>query len=70
MFVFCACEHSDEVLSPTEETDEQLELNGTNQMFKEADEETDKDKTAEEQTTSHVPCPANRPKIHSRKFRE
>lgn len=33
------------------------------------DEEADKDKTVEQQTTLPVPCPA-RPQIHSRKFRE
>ncbi|KAM9360913.1 uncharacterized protein ABDE67_001543 [Symphorus nematophorus] len=63
----CDTNAIDEVGSPTEE---QSELNGTNQMVKEADEETDTDRTAEQQTTSHVPCLASRPKIHSRKFRD
>ncbi|XP_068577175.1 selenocysteine insertion sequence-binding protein 2 [Cebidichthys violaceus] len=61
---------SDEVGSPTEELDDQSELNGTNQPVKEADEEADKDKIVEQHTTSPVPCPASRPKIHSRKFRD
>ncbi|GAA6218700.1 selenocysteine insertion sequence-binding protein 2 isoform X1 [Lates japonicus] len=60
-----------EVGSPTEELDDQLELNGINQMMREGDEETDKDETVEQQTTtSPVPCPVNQPKIHSRKFRD
>ncbi|XP_044051244.1 selenocysteine insertion sequence-binding protein 2-like [Siniperca chuatsi] len=66
----CDTNATDEVGSPTEEFDDQSEFNGTNQMVKEGDEETDKDETVEQQTTSPVPCPANRPKIHSRKFRD
>ncbi|XP_051279031.1 selenocysteine insertion sequence-binding protein 2 [Dicentrarchus labrax] len=66
----CDTNATDEVGSPTEELDDQLELNDTNQMVKEGDEENDKDETVERQTTSPVPCPANRPKIHSRKFRD
>ncbi|XP_031705455.1 selenocysteine insertion sequence-binding protein 2 isoform X1 [Anarrhichthys ocellatus] len=61
---------SDEVGSPTEELDDKSELNDTKQTVKEGDEEADKDEIVEEQTTSPVPCPANRPKIHSRKFRD
>ncbi|XP_029294931.1 selenocysteine insertion sequence-binding protein 2-like [Cottoperca gobio] len=61
---------SDEVGSPTEELDDQSECNGINQMVKEGDEEDDKDEIVEQQTTSPVPCPASRPKIHSRKFRD
>ncbi|XP_031161856.1 selenocysteine insertion sequence-binding protein 2 isoform X1 [Sander lucioperca] len=61
---------SDEVGSPSEELDDPSEFNGTNQMVKEGDEEADKDENVEQQTTSPVPCPASRPKIHSRKFRD
>ncbi|XP_068422756.1 selenocysteine insertion sequence-binding protein 2 isoform X2 [Clinocottus analis] len=61
---------SDEVGSPTEELDDQSEFNGTNQEVKEADEEVDKEEIVEQQSISPVPCPANRPKIHSRKFRD
>lgn len=71
-FDVCFCDYatSDEVRYPTEELD-QLEFNGTDQMVKEEDEETDKDQeTMEQQTTSPVPCPVSQPKIHSRKFRE
>ncbi|XP_070760781.1 selenocysteine insertion sequence-binding protein 2 [Enoplosus armatus] len=66
----CDTNTTDEVGSPTEDLDDQPEFNGTNQMVKECDEETDKDETVEQQTTSPVPCPSNRPKIHSRKFRD
>lgn len=61
---------SDEVGSPTEELYDELKLNGTVQMVKDDDEEADKDKITEQLTTSPVPCPASRPKIHSRKFRD
>uniref|UniRef100_A0A671UHG9 SECIS binding protein 2 n=1 Tax=Sparus aurata TaxID=8175 RepID=A0A671UHG9_SPAAU len=65
-----ATEHSDEVRSPSEEPEDESELNGTDQMVKEDDEETEKNETVDQQTTSPVPCLANRPKIHSRKFRD
>nr|XP_046241349.1 selenocysteine insertion sequence-binding protein 2-like [Scatophagus argus] len=61
---------TDEAGSPTEEVDDQTELNGTNKMLKEDDEETYNDKTIEQQTSSPPPCSVNRPKIHSRKFRD
>ncbi|XP_045892059.1 selenocysteine insertion sequence-binding protein 2-like [Micropterus dolomieu] len=61
---------TDEVGSPTEELDNQSEFNGTNQMVRDGDEEVDKDETMEHHTTSPVPSPASRPKIHSRKFRD
>ncbi|XP_041792452.1 selenocysteine insertion sequence-binding protein 2-like [Chelmon rostratus] len=61
---------ADEVGSPTEELDGQSELNGTNQVAKEDEEETDKGETVEQPTTSPVPFPASQPKIHSRKFRD
>ncbi|XP_040010729.1 selenocysteine insertion sequence-binding protein 2-like isoform X2 [Xiphias gladius] len=66
----CDTNSTDEVGSPTEEPDDQSEFNGTHQMVKEADEETDKDETVEQQTTLPVPCSVNQPKIHSRKFRD
>lgn len=65
----CDTNETDEVGNPTEELDES-ELNDTNQMIIEPNEETDKDETVEHQTTSPVPCSASRPKIHSRKFRD
>ncbi|XP_032371393.1 selenocysteine insertion sequence-binding protein 2 isoform X1 [Etheostoma spectabile] len=61
---------SDEVGSPSEEPDDQSDFNGTNQMAQEGDEKADKDENVEQETTSPVPCPASRPKIHSRKFRD
>lgn len=63
--MFCA---PDELKSSIEEPDLSA-LNSANQLVTEAD-ETDKDETAEEQTISPVLCPVDRPKIHSRKFRE
>lgn len=66
----CDTNATDDVGSPTEELDDQSELNDINQMVKEGDEETDKEETVEQQTTSPVPCPTNQPKIHSRKFRD
>ncbi|XP_076587844.1 uncharacterized protein LOC143321414 [Chaetodon auriga] len=66
----CETNVTDEVGSPTEELDDESQLNGTNQVVKEDDEETDKDETVEPPTTSPVTCPASRPKIHSRKFRD
>ncbi|XP_070821454.1 selenocysteine insertion sequence-binding protein 2 [Chaetodon trifascialis] len=66
----CETNVTDEVGSPTEELDDESQLNGTNQVAKEDDEETDKDETVEQPTTSPVTCPAGRPKIHSRKFRD
>ncbi|CAJ1069197.1 selenocysteine insertion sequence-binding protein 2-like isoform X1 [Xyrichtys novacula] len=61
-----------EVGSPSEELDEdQTEINGTKELVKEEEEELDKEETAEQQQTMlPVTLPANRPKIHSRKFRE
>uniref|UniRef100_A0A3Q3XJG7 Ribosomal protein eL8/eL30/eS12/Gadd45 domain-containing protein n=1 Tax=Mola mola TaxID=94237 RepID=A0A3Q3XJG7_MOLML len=56
---------AEEEQCPTEAT----ALNSANQLVTEAD-ETDKDETAEEQTISPVLCPADPPKIHSRKFRD
>ncbi|XP_037337819.2 selenocysteine insertion sequence-binding protein 2-like [Pungitius pungitius] len=65
---------SDEVGSPREELEDLSDFNGTDQMVneadKEADEEADKAEIVEQQTISPVPCPASRPKIHSRKFRD
>ncbi|XP_034396862.1 selenocysteine insertion sequence-binding protein 2-like isoform X2 [Cyclopterus lumpus] len=66
----CETNATDEVGSPTEELDDPSEFNGTNQEVREGDEETDKDEIIEPQPTSPVPCPASRPKIHSRKFRD
>ncbi|TMS03943.1 Selenocysteine insertion sequence-binding protein 2 [Larimichthys crocea] len=66
----CDTNATDDAGSLTEELDDQSEINVTNQMVKEVDEETDKDETADQQTTSPVTCPASRPKIHSRKFRD
>ncbi|XP_049907089.1 selenocysteine insertion sequence-binding protein 2-like [Epinephelus moara] len=60
----------DEVGSPTEELDDESEFNGTNEIVKEGDEEADKDENIEQEITLPVPCPASRPKIHSRKFRD
>lgn len=65
----CDGNATDEVGSPTEELD-QSEVNGTNQMVKDSDEETDKNETVGQETALPVPSPANRPKIHSRKFRD
>lgn len=45
-------------------------LNAANQMIKEDDEESNTDKSVEQQTILPVPWSANQPKIHSRKFRE
>ncbi|XP_073322118.1 selenocysteine insertion sequence-binding protein 2 [Pagrus major] len=61
---------TDEVRSPSEEPEDESELNGTNQMVKEDDEEAEKNETVDQQTTSPVPCSVSRPKIHSRKFRD
>ncbi|XP_034728540.1 selenocysteine insertion sequence-binding protein 2-like isoform X2 [Etheostoma cragini] len=66
----CDTNATDEVGSPSEEPDDPSEFNRTNQMAKEGDENADKDENVEQQTTSPVPCPASRPKIHSRKFRD
>ncbi|XP_010729187.2 selenocysteine insertion sequence-binding protein 2 isoform X2 [Larimichthys crocea] len=66
----CDTNATDDAGSLTEELDDQSEINVTNQMVKEVDEETDKDETADQQTSSPVTCPASRPKIHSRKFRD
>ncbi|XP_008292375.1 selenocysteine insertion sequence-binding protein 2 [Stegastes partitus] len=66
----CDANATDDAGSPTEGLDDQLELNITNQMAEEGDEETDKDETVEHQTASPENCPANAPKIHSRKFRD
>ncbi|XP_059192436.1 selenocysteine insertion sequence-binding protein 2-like isoform X2 [Centropristis striata] len=60
----------EEVESPTEELDIQSEFNDTNQTVKEVDEEADKDQIVEQQSPPPVACPASRPKIHSRKFRD
>ncbi|XP_069034395.1 selenocysteine insertion sequence-binding protein 2 isoform X1 [Embiotoca jacksoni] len=61
---------TDEFVSPTEGSDDQPELNSSDQIAGEADEETDKDETIQQQTTSPEPNPPNAPKIHSRKFRD
>lgn len=66
----CGTNAIDEVGSPTEEQDDQSELNDINQMVKEGDEETEKDEIVEQQTVLPVPCLTSRPKIHSRKFRD
>lgn len=66
----CDTNATDDFGSPTEELDDQPEFESTNQAVNEGDEETHKDETVEEQTTSPLPCPASRPKIHSRKFRD
>ncbi|XP_040051084.2 selenocysteine insertion sequence-binding protein 2 [Gasterosteus aculeatus] len=61
---------SDEVGSPKEELEDRSDFNGAEQVVNKADEEADKDKIVEQRTISPVPCPASRPKIHSRKFRD
>ncbi|XP_040897407.1 selenocysteine insertion sequence-binding protein 2-like [Toxotes jaculatrix] len=66
----CDTKATDEVGSPTEELDDESEFNGTNQMVKGGDEESDTGETAEQQTTLPVPSSVSRPKIHSRKFRD
>uniref|UniRef100_UPI0037E7C88B selenocysteine insertion sequence-binding protein 2 n=1 Tax=Semicossyphus pulcher TaxID=241346 RepID=UPI0037E7C88B len=67
----CDTYATDEAGSPTEELDDdQSELNGTNQMVQEGEEETDKEESSEQQTTSPVILSSSRPKIHSRKFRD
>lgn len=66
----CDTNATDDLGSPTEEPDDQPELESTNQGVNEGDEVTHQDETVEEQTTSPLPCPASRPKIHSRKFRD
>ncbi|XP_062273629.1 selenocysteine insertion sequence-binding protein 2-like [Scomber scombrus] len=64
----CDANLTDEDVSPVD--DNQPELNDTDQTEKEGDGESNTDETVEEQTTSAVPCSADRPKIHSRKFRD
>lgn len=66
----CGTTLTDEDVSPVAGDDDPPELNDTNQIVTEGDEESNKDETVEEQTTSAVLCSANRPKIHSRKFRD
>ncbi|KAK2837926.1 hypothetical protein Q5P01_015138 [Channa striata] len=67
----CETNASEEFGSPTEEPDDQSEFNDTSQILKEGDEGTNEDQEiVEEQTTSPLPCAVNRPKIHSRKFRD
>ncbi|XP_041643291.1 selenocysteine insertion sequence-binding protein 2-like isoform X2 [Cheilinus undulatus] len=71
----CDTSATGEVGSPTEEPDEdKSELNGSDHLDKEDGQELDKEEqkedTAEQQTTLPVTLPANRPKIHSRKFRD
>ncbi|KAF3851372.1 hypothetical protein F7725_013144 [Dissostichus mawsoni] len=56
--------------TPTEELEDQSEMNCTSQMVKEGDEEEDKEEIVEQQPISPVPCQPSRPKIHSRKFRD
>ncbi|KAM8759749.1 selenocysteine insertion sequence-binding protein 2-like isoform 1-T1 [Acanthopagrus schlegelii] len=65
-----ATECLDEVRSPSEEPEDESELNGANQTVKEDDEEAKKNETVDQQIILPVSCPANRPKIHSRKFRD
>lgn len=67
--VFCVSECSDELTSPKEELHDLSALNTTNQMVKD-DEEVNNDKTQQQTTSPIMPYPANRAKIHSRKFRE
>ncbi|KAM7019120.1 selenocysteine insertion sequence-binding protein 2-like [Tautogolabrus adspersus] len=69
----CDTNATDEVGSSTEEpVEDQSDLNGSNQMEKDVDQEPEKEEeeTAEQQTTSAMTLPTNRPKIHSRKFRD
>ncbi|CAG08112.1 unnamed protein product, partial [Tetraodon nigroviridis] len=63
---------TDEVGSPPEELCELLALNAANQVAKGHDEEPEKDKTVEQQTTAtpSASYPTSRLKIHSRKFRD
>lgn len=69
--VFCGSQISDEVENPAEELDDLSEINDTNQALQEEDDiEASNDELIEQQSTSPVPCPVSRPKIHSRKFRE
>ncbi|KAM7415804.1 hypothetical protein PAMA_018049 [Pampus argenteus] len=67
----CDTNLTDEDVSPVAEDDDQPELNDPNQIVREVDDEKIvEDEIVEEQTTSAVPCSTDRPKIHSRKFRE
>uniref|UniRef100_A0A3P8T1C5 SECIS binding protein 2 n=1 Tax=Amphiprion percula TaxID=161767 RepID=A0A3P8T1C5_AMPPE len=66
----CDANATDGVSGPREGFEDQLELNNTNQMAGEVDEETDKDETVQHQTTSPENCTAHAFKIHSRKFRD
>ncbi|XP_020499649.2 selenocysteine insertion sequence-binding protein 2 isoform X1 [Labrus bergylta] len=68
----CDTNATDEVGSPTEEpVEDQSEFNVSSQMEKDIDQEPDKEEeTAEQQTPSAKTLPTNRPKIHSRKFRD
>ncbi|XP_068165929.1 selenocysteine insertion sequence-binding protein 2 isoform X2 [Antennarius striatus] len=54
--------------SPVEEMNDESELDATNQ--RDSEEETNEDKITQQQTVTSEPCPANRLKIHSRKFRD
>ncbi|KAM8885389.1 selenocysteine insertion sequence-binding protein 2-like [Spinachia spinachia] len=56
---------SDEVGSPKEELEGQLDINSRDQMVK-----AHEDEIVEQRSVSPVPCPPSRPKIHSRKFRD
>lgn len=63
---------TDDVGHPPEELCELLTLNAANQVAKSCNEEPEKDKTEEQQTTTtpSVSYPTSRFKIHSRKFRD
>lgn len=69
---FFVSEPTDDVGHPPEELCELLTLNAANQVAKSCNEEPEKDKTEEQQTTTtpSVSYPTSRFKIHSRKFRE
>ncbi|KAF7657454.1 hypothetical protein LDENG_00027040 [Lucifuga dentata] len=66
----CDSSAADDVSSPTAELEDQPEFDDTKHMESEEGGEMDKDENGEKESTLPVPSPTNRPKIHSRKFRD
>ncbi|XP_029915203.1 selenocysteine insertion sequence-binding protein 2 isoform X2 [Myripristis murdjan] len=66
----CDTNATDEIGSPTVTLEDQPEDQEGCQAERDEDEERDNKETEEQQTMQALPCPANRPKIHSRKFRD
>ncbi|XP_071396755.1 selenocysteine insertion sequence-binding protein 2 [Centroberyx affinis] len=61
---------ADEIVSPTVGLEDQPMDHETSQTEREGDEDRDNEEAGEQQSTQALPCPTNRPKIHSRKFRD